>query len=387
MIRGLANSSGTTHIVNPLAEAQATLGHSVSVLYVDKPPHAAVQPDQSRVRSREFMLTLPLNNPGVSLSLARALPGAVRAADVVHVHAIWNFPTWWAMRCARAAGTPYIVAPQGSFDPWALRQNALGKRLYGALTEIPLLRRANCLQALSQKEAAQFRAGGLSGPIEVIPNGIPSKMFAASAEQRSLATCLDLPTGSRTLLFLSRVHPKKGLDLLLNAFAQLASRYPYVYLVIAGHDAGSGYKTQMEALAASLGVAERCRFIGEVVGDTKRECLQGADAWALISHSEGLPVAALEALGAGLPCVLSDECNLPEVGDHGAGWVVNPDVEAATDALSELLANPAEARARGDRARQLVAERFTWDRIAEQTINVYERMVDDRLQAGGIGES
>ena len=114
---------------------------------------------------------------------------------------------------------------------------------------------------------------------------------------------------------------------------------------------------------------------------------QGADAWALISHSEGLPVAALEALGAGLPCVLSDECNLPEVGDHGAGWVVNPDVEAATDALSELLANPAEARARGDRARQLVAERFTWDRIAEQTINVYERMVDDRLQAGGIGES
>jgi glycosyltransferase involved in cell wall biosynthesis len=375
VIRGLANSSGTTHIVNPLAEAQGRLGHSVRVLYVDKPPMAAVVPDSRWAQSREFALSLPLDNPGVSWGLARAMKAEVLVADVVHVHAIWNFPTWWAMRCADRAGKPYIVAPQGSFDPWAMRQNALGKRIYGAMTELPLLRRADCLQALSVKEAAQFRAGGLEGPVEIIPNGIPAGMYQSGAARGSLATRLDLPAGSRTLVFLSRVHPKKGLDLLLRAFAGLASRFPDVYLVIAGHDAGSGYKAQMEALAAELGIADRCRFIGEVAGEVKRDCLMGADAWALISHSEGLPVAAVEALGAGLPCVLSDECNLPEVAESDAGWVVKPEVDAAAAALAELLGDPVTAAARGERARRLVAERFTWDRIAARTVEVYAGMV------------
>jgi poly(glycerol-phosphate) alpha-glucosyltransferase len=375
VIRGLANSSGTTHIVNPLAEAQARLGHSVRVLYVDKPPMSAVLPDPVLVESMGFARFLPLDNPGLSIGLARVMPGHVDWADVIHVHAIWNFPTFWAMRCADRAGKPYMVAPQGSFDPWAMRQNALGKRIYGALTELPLLRRATCMQALSAKEAAQFRAGGLNGPVEIIPNGIAAGMFDDAAARGSLATSLGLPAGSRTLLFLSRVHPKKGLDLLLRAFAAVADRFSDVYLVVAGHDAGSGYKAQMEALAGELGIAERCRFIGEVAGEVKRDCLMSADAWALISHSEGLPVAAVEALGAGLPCVLSDECNLPEVAENDAGWVVKPDADAAAEALTELLGDPLLTAARGKRARQLVAERFTWDRIAARTVEVYAGLV------------
>ena len=385
VIRGLANSSGTTHIVNPLSEAQSRLGAEVSVAYVDKPNAAAVEPDSALVQSRRFPLSVQLNNPGLSAAYARALPELVAAADVVHVHAIWNFPSWWAMRCAARARTPYMVAPQGSLDPWALRQNRWGKRLYGALTEMPLIRRADCMQALSKKEEQQFRQAGISGPVRRIPNGIDANMFHTGAARGDLARRLDLPEGSQTLLFLSRVHPKKGLDLLLQAFAVVAERFPERILVVAGNDAGSGYLETMRALATQLGIAARCRFLGEVAGETKRDTLMGADAYALISHSEGLPVASVEALGAGLPCVLSHECNLPEVERAKAGWMVAPTVAEASKALDELFSAPEEASRRGHNASDLVSQHFTWDRIAEQTLAVYEQMANGEIRHGRAG--
>lgn len=374
VIRGLANSSGTTHIVNPLAEAQGRAGAHVRVLHVDKPNAPSVEPDPRWVASRRFPLSIPFDNPGLSWSLARAMPAEIADCDVLHVHAIWNFPSWWAMRCAARASKPYIVAPQGSFDPWAMRQNIWGKRLYGALTELPLLRRATRMQALTEKEVRQFREGGLLGPAVIIPNGIPAATLETQRNPGGLARKLSLPDGSRTLLFLSRVHPKKGLDTLVAAFARLCKVYDDVYLIIAGNDAGTGYATQIESLTRELGVADRCRFLGEVAGTVKAETLSGADGYALISRSEGLPVAAIEAMGAGLPLVLSTECNLPEISAHNAGWIVPPEPEAAATALIELYADTSRAQARGTQARVLVTERFTWDRIAEQSLQTYAVM-------------
>lgn len=375
IIRGLANSSGTTHIVNPLSEAQARLGGTVRVLYVDKPPAKAVEPDSSLVECRRFSRSMPLDNPGFSWGLAKALSVEVATTDVVHVHAIWNFPSWWSMRESARQRTPFIVAPQGSLDPWALRQKRSAKRIYGALTEMPLLRRANSMQALSDKEAAQFRDVGIEGRIDRIPNGIAADMFAHGPRRGALAQQLDLPDGARCLLFLSRVHQKKGLDLLLQAFAKLTSQFPNWHLVIAGNDGGSGYYAKMQQLRSQLGLDGRCHFLGEVAGQTKRDVLMGADAFALVSRSEGLPVAAVEALGAGLPCVLSDECNLPEAEAAGACWTVKPAIEAATSALRDLFANPEKAAARGERAKRLVADRFTWDKIAEQTLEIYSELI------------
>jgi len=373
VIRGLANSSGTTHIVNPLAEAQAALGEAVSVFHVAKPSEASVVPDPERVTSRCFPMSVGLNNPGLSRGFAAAVSREIHDFDVVHVHAIWNFPSWWAMRCAHAAGVPYMVAPQGSLDPWAMGQNRWGKRVYGMLTELPLLRRASRLQALSEKERVQCLAAGIRAPSVVIPNGVNPRAFDVDAAP--LARMLGLPEGERTLLFLSRVHPKKGLDLLLEAFARLRERHA-VTLVVAGSDGGSGYLAAMQARAVALGVMPHCRFIGEVRGDEKFRLLRGADGYALLSRSEGLPVAVLEALGAGLPVVVSDECNLPEVREAGAGWVVAP--EEALGALDALFSNPEEAARRALRAQALISERFTWERIAQQTVAIYREMIAER---------
>lgn len=382
VIRGLANSSGTTHIVIPLAEAQAELGCQVSVFHVDKPGQESLAPDPTKVSSERFSLSLPLDNPGVSFPFQRAFARRVREFDVVHIHAVWNFPTWQAMRLAERAGVPCVVAPQGSFDPWALGRNAWGKRLYGALTERPLLRRVALLQAVTAKELDQLRRAGFQGPATVIPNGIPHRLFDR-ARPPPLSVQLGLPEGERTLLFLSRVHPKKGLDLLIEAHARLR-RDHRVTLVVAGTDRGSGYLAQMRRLAERAGAGAHVRFLGEVAGAAKLDVLQGADAYALLSRSEGLPVALLEALGAGLPCVASRECNLPEIAEAGAGWLVEPSTASGLAALRELFSNRLEAQRRAGRGVELIAQRYTWQAIARQTLEVYSMLCGARSAAGSV---
>lgn len=369
VIRGLANSSGTTHIVVPLSEEQARQGCQVSVFHVRKGDEPPVEPDPALVESRCFPASLPLANPGVSLGFARAIDRRIREFDVVHIHAVWNFPTWWAMRAAHRAGVPYMVAPQGSFEPWALDQNRWGKRLYGRFTEIPLLRRATWLQALTAAEAEQFRRQGLRAPAVIVPNGIDPRAFDRPAPR--LTERLGLPAEARTLLFLSRLHPKKGPDVLVEAFARLAPRHPEVILAIAGHDAGSGYAATVRELIARRELDARCRLLGEVKGADKYEILLGADAYVLPSHSEGLPVAVVEAMGAGLPVVITPGCNLPEVAERGAGYVVAPDPTELAAALNNLFADPVRARTLGENGRRLVRERFTWAGIARRLIEVY----------------
>lgn len=370
-MRGMANSSGTTHIVGPLAEAQARLGGDVSVLCVEKGRQPPVLPDSTLVRSRCLKLSVPLDNPGISLDLARTLNRDVNSFDVVHIHAVWNFPTFWAMRSAYRAGVPYVVAPQGSFDPWALAQNRWGKRLYGSLTEVPLIRHASCVQALTEKEAAQFRDFGLSTRIEVIANGVDE--YILRRDRSPDPEHFGLPAGCAVLLYMSRIHAKKGLDLLVAAAEILRRDVPALRIVIAGDDAGSGYLSAIKTECTKRNLEDVLLFVGELRGEAKLEALAAADAFILPSRSEGLPVAALEALSAGLPVILTDECNLAEVDGCGAGYVVPPDSRRIAGAVRELfLLDRAERREMGDRGRALVAANFTWPGIAARTMELYQ---------------
>ena len=375
VVRGLSNSSGTTHIVGPLSEEQARQGCEVSVYYVEKGADPSVEPDGQLVDCQSFPLTLPFSNPGVSLGFAKAIGKDIAQYDFIHVHAVWNFPTFFAMRSALGKGVPYMVAPQGSFDPWALKQSYWRKKVYGPICEIPLLNKATCLQALTSREAEQFQQCGIRAPVVVIPNGVDERNFLQQGE--SLARRLDLPAGQRTLLFLSRLHPKKGVDILIKAFARFSSTRDDVTLVIAGGDGGSGYKDTLLDLVSELGIREKCRFVGEVRGRDKFDILLGADAFALLSHSEGLPVAILEAMAAALPVIITHDCNLPEVARHEAGEIVNADIDEAAEALARLFDEPCRAKTTGLNGRRLVKEQFTWNTIARRTLRCYEAYSGD----------
>jgi poly(glycerol-phosphate) alpha-glucosyltransferase len=372
VVRGLANSSGVTHIVTPLAEEQAKQGLEVSLFYVRKAGQVAVEPDPGLVTSRRFDLTLPLNNPGISLELARALRREIGRFDLVHIHAVWNFPTYMAMRTASAASVPYVVSPQGSFEPWALRQNRIGKRAYGWAAEIPLLNRATHIQALTSNEVEQLRSYGITAPCAVMPNGVSTDW--THRKRIPLTIQLELSASQRTLLFLSRLHPKKGTDILIRGFA--LANVPELTLVIAGHDANSGYSAELKRVAAECGV--RPAFMGELAGDQKFDVLVGADAFALPSHSEGLPIAVIEALAAGLPVAISPGCNLPEVAENGAGFVIPAEPAAVATAIRQLFGEDFDRSGMGRKGRALVEERFTWPKIAGQLITLYQELVPRR---------
>jgi glycosyltransferase involved in cell wall biosynthesis len=373
VVRGLTNSSGTTHIVGPLSEEQARLGHAVSVYFVEKGATPPVLPDPGLVSVRSFPATALKGNPGVSLPFKRCLDETIGCFEVVHIHAIWNFPTYYAMRTAGRAGVPYIVAPQGSLEPWALSSASWRRRLYAEHMERPLLQKSSRLQALSQAESAQFRAYGLDVPTVVIPNAVQADWLRT--RHANLAADLGLPPGTRTVLFLSRLHPKKGLDILLIAFAAYAREHAGVALLVAGCDGGSGYERAMRARARSLGLGQRCLFLGEVRGQYKTKLFAGAHAFALISHSEGLPLAVLEAMASGVPVIVSPRCNLPEVASADAGIIVDVNPEAVLTGLRNLFAGAERMRRRGENGRRLVRERFTWDKVAGRTVAIYGEMI------------
>ena len=370
VIRGLANSSGTTHIVGPLAEAQARQNHSVKVLFVEKTKEPAIVPDPSLVESQGFPMSVP-SERGWSRPFARAFHRAVRNTDIVHVHAIWNFPTWYAMREAHRAGVPYIVAPQGSLEEWALNRGRRLKALYASVAEKPYFDRAVAMQALTAAEASQCRRFGIKAPVMILPNGVDLSSVDRKKEKADLRAELSLPSNAVLFLFLGRVFPKKGLDLLIPAFARLAKAQSDIFLVIAGDDGGNGYRASMERLAQSHGIERRIHFLGEVRGDRKFAVLRGADAFVLSSYSEGLPVAVLEAMACRCPVVVTRNCNLSEVHDREAGWLVESNTDSVFAGLQEAARSTEERQRRGENARSLVEEHFTWDRIASESIRFY----------------
>lgn len=359
LVRGLANSSGTTHTVIPMAEEQARMGHDVRVWHVAKPGMASLEPNRALVGSRCFPMTVSSVHFGFSIPFAKAMVAEARRVDVVHIHAVWNFVTLWGMLCARWAGTPCIVAPQGSFDRYAWECGSSARRAYARMIEIPAINRTDCIQVLTKAEEEQARDMGIRTRCAIIPNGV--QVPAARAE-RSGCGC--------HVVFIGRLDPKKGVDILLRAFAELAGRRPDARLTIAGDDGGSGYGERMRSLAEELGLTKTATFAGEVRGEDKFRLLVNADVFVLASHSEGLPVAVLEALAHSVPVVVTPGCHLPEVAETGAGEAAPPLAPAIGIAIEKLLTEPANGRAR-IAARSLVETRFAWPVVARRATQVY----------------
>lgn len=287
--------------------------------------------------------------PGLAKGLASAAP------DVLHVHGLWMHPSK-----AAAAFTPRVVSPHGMLDPWALKNSAWKKRLAAWAFEDANLHGAACLHALCAPEAQAMRAYGLKNPVCVIPNGVdvPEQTAASSHPNH------------RTLLYLGRLHPKKGLPDLLRAWKE-AHREPW-RLVVAGWDEG-GHEAALRKLAASLGLAESVSFPGSLFEEAKRAAFQECDGFILPSLSEGLPMVLLEAWAWGKPVLMTPQCNLPAGFAAGAALRIEPGVEAIAQGLADFFAmDDARRQAMGARGLQLVRERFSWPAIAAEMTRVYE---------------
>ena len=320
--------------------------------------------------ARKLWLTDALQGSPLRKQFAAQLSGA----QGVHIHGLWEESTARAAHAARLAGLPYVLSAHGMLEPWALASKRLKKLLYSALLERRNVTGAACLHALTRAEAEQYRAFGARGPIAIIPNGVevPDTLSTSLFGDQFPET-----VGKRLVLFLGRLHVKKGLDLLLASWAAVAAHFPDAHLVLAGPDA-DGSAARLAQCVADHQLQARVTFTGMLSGDLKASALAAAEIFVLPSHSEGLSVSVLEAMALAKPVIITRACNLPEVESHGAGWLIDADLASLTAALTEALTNaPAANHMTGCRGAALIEARYTWPTVARQMAQVY------RWVAGG----
>ena len=296
----------------------------------------------------------------------RELVGGV---DGLHIHGLWEASTMTAGRTARALKKPYVLSAHGMLEPWALANKRWKKQIYAALIERNIVGGAACLVALTKAEAEQYRAFGARCPVAVIPNGVD--VPEALSPELFLRTHPEL-RGKRLVLFLGRLHPKKGLGLLVDAWAQVAGEYRDAHLVLAGPDA-EGTRAKLVTAIATAGIQDRVTFTGMLSESLKWSALAAAECFVLPSFSEGLSMGVLEAMGAGVPVLVTHACNMPEISAVDAGWEKQPTEDAVRVALQQVLRqDPDTNRAVGRRGAHLVSTRYSRAHVAQATAEVYD---------------
>jgi len=294
--------------------------------------------------------------------------------DVVHTHGIFKHTSADAHWVARRRKTPYTVAPHGMLDPWALRRSRLKKKLASWWFESSHLRDAFCFHALCQSEADDIRRCGYRQPICIIPNGVDLPKLSEDAPRER--TSAGAP---KTLLFLGRIHPKKGLQELLEAWKQCfqvnSSEPARFRLIIAGWDDG-GHEDRLQTWVSENGLGQSVEFVGPVFGESKTFWLRGADGFVLPSFSEGLPMSVLEAWSFGLPVLMTDQCHLPEGFANDAAIRVTTEPSSIANGLRQWMdSEPSELQRIGRNGLDLVTRSFTWQGIASQYLAMYEWML------------
>lgn len=291
--------------------------------------------------------------------------------DLIHIHAIFSYPSTMAMTIARAKKIPYIVRSLGQLCEWSLQQSARKKQVYLKLIERANVNDCQFLHFTSLQEQQEATQLNLSCPSFILPHGLAIPPIIENAKQR-LHQQLNIPLDVPIILFLSRLHPKKGLDYLIPALGK--SNRPFHFIL-----AGSGsaeYQAEVESLLISHGIRDRTHLVGFVKGETKDLFIQGADLFALTSYSENFGVAVLEALAVGLPALLTTGVALSSlVQEHQLGYVTKQDVSAISDALEKFFDQPDAAKKMGNCARQLILEKYTWEQISTQLIGIYQQII------------
>jgi glycosyltransferase involved in cell wall biosynthesis len=304
-----------------------------------------------------------------------------RGAVVMHDSGLW-LPTNHAVASvARSTATPLIVSPRGMLSEWALRFRGLKKRVAWQLYQRRDLHSASLLHATCAAEAQDLRKLGLSQPIAVVPNGVK---LPPSAGPQDYATTR-LRTRERTALFLSRIHPSKGLLDLVQAWAALA---PVGWRVtIAGGDE-NGYRAEVEAAVRKANVQADFDFIGEVTDGPKWELYRKADVFVLPTRSENFGIVVAEALASGLPVITTREAPWGQLQTHGCGWWVSVGVEPLVVALREAISlSDEQRREMGARGRKLIEDNYTWPSAAGRMLAVYRWMLGQGEKPDCVVES
>lgn len=312
---------------------------------------------------------------GYSPGLGRFLRAKVGNFDLVTIHSLNLYPQYAAYRAAMAASVPYLVVPHGALDPWLRSQRRLRKAGADLLFQRRMLQRASAVQFTTVEEA---RRAGVSNPRGfVVPNGVSLEAVSAPAGAGARFRAEHgIASDELLVTFLGRIAAKKGLDILIRAFA--ASAITGRLLVVGPDD--EGLTVALRQVAAEAGVVDRVHFAGPLYGDERAAALAATDIWALTSHTENFGNAVVEAMAASCPVVVSNGVNIAaDIAAANAGFVVEATEVSAAQGLSRLAADPSLRAGIAERGRQF-AERYSWPIVSRELIALYRA-----VSAGATG--
>jgi glycosyltransferase involved in cell wall biosynthesis len=282
-----------------------------------------------------------------------------RPVEIIHSHGLWMMPNVYPGIVAKRHDVPLVISPRGALSEWAFQHGAVIKPLFWFLVQKPALTATSCFHATSESEYKAIRRMGFRQPIAIIPNGIDIPAFARKRSQHH-----------RTLLFLGRVHPSKGLDMLLPSWQAVQKRFPDWRLKIAGPDNG-GYLSKMQHLAAQLHL-ERIEFVGALKGKQKWQAYQEADIFVLPTYSENFGMTVAEALAAGLPAIVSKGAPWEGLEQKKAGWWIDVGPDPLVTCLNHALSQPPDTLAEmGERGRAWMQAEFSWKQVAAMMDQTY----------------
>lgn len=293
-------------------------------------------------------------------------------ADILHMEALWRCPQLWMVDWKRKyKNRPIVCSPHGMLDPYIIKSQGKFKRFVSRLLFQKSLEAVDCYHALCHKEMEDIRAYGLKQPIAIIPNGInlPNTTKAYPRKDNKLH-----------LLYLGRLHRKKGVDILLNAFVQIKNENPeYLdkwHLDLVGWD-HENCKKELEKIVNEGNLQNEVTFHGGLFGEDKLQMYATSDAYILPSHGEGLPMTVLEAWSWKLPVIMTEKCNLPEGFSNNAAIKIEDTVESTKQGIIRLLnMSDSERTNMGNNGYKLVKEQFTWNTSAKKMIEVYKWLIN-----------
>ena len=351
-------ASGPSYSVPRLCQELVNNGAEVQISCIDagrKIPGVEVK------EHHEWPFTKPF---AVSTQHLWHLKSSASDFDIVHNHSLWSMVNIGPGFIVPKSEAALVVSPRGTLSEWSLNRRKYLKRLLSPL-QYKILSKADLIHVTSQEEYVDIRRLGFKAPVAIIPNGVDVNSTLTPVKH----------SGKRRVLFLSRIHPKKGIDLLLHAWSRIERNHDDFELIFAGKGEPDHERDYIE-LSNRLGL-KQVKFVGPVYGNEKSELFQTADVFVLPSHSENFGLAAAEALAHGVPAILSKNMPFSDLNKHRCGWWVDNDLSTLSKALDTAMSiSKEELQQMGARGKMWMESRYSWHSIGQKMVRSYEYVLN-----------
>lgn len=365
------NTGGTATAISALAGSLANANIDSHIFTLDYSSHGSqIIPKKVDIHSYSAHF-IAQNFRGYQPYAHRQLKDLASCFDLLHNHGLWMFPNLYARNASVENNIPLITSPRGMLESWSLDRSKLVKKLAWSLYEHKNLSCATAFHATSQEEANSIRRAGFKSPIAVIPDGVSLPDLNYTPPREVLTKHFPELEGCHWLLFLSRLHPKKGLENLIHIWKMVSVKFPDWHLVIAGPD-WKGYRSKLEAIVESQSLGKRVTFTGMLTGIEKTVILSNSDLFILPTYSENFGIVVAESLAHGVPVITTNEAPWQDLNVYQCGWCINNNLDELTDILTEAMKiSKTERHEMGIRGYQLVKSKYSWDSIACDMASFY----------------